>query len=592
MDAELAASLPVVRGEQVAIAGGRDGKHASDARTSALPEDQALLQSRVGRFGLVAGMLGFASLLFRVPAYVLHSHFDWSCFFEPSMAWHELSVVILLGGSLFASGKPRAVWVLRLVEAGAVIGSCFAYGAMGRALFFLKTAPHMADTGLSPAVVGLIVNAAMSYTVLARAVFVPSSPMRTGVVTLLAGGGFFFVVGVSSGGVDSFGYRNTVFGAGIGHLLWWSLSVGLAVAASRVIFGLRKEARMAQQYGQYTLAEKIGEGGMGVVYRARHALLRRPTALKLLPPERMGRLSLDRFEREVQLTATLTHPNTVRVFDYGRTPEGIFYYAMEFLDGETLQDIVDATGPMPPARVAHVLRQVAGALVEAHDAGLIHRDLKPANVMLCTQGGIDDFAKLLDLGLAHDAREPKLGKSRAVDRGDRGDRGGTERTVSVDAQPFPSGTPLYLAPEAIQANGQVTARSDLYALGAVAYFLLTGREVFSGATSVEVFAKHVWSPPELPSTLLPLGTLDDARARGLELLIMSCLEKEPAARPESARELLGRLDESGIPAWKEADAHAFWTARATVVRAHRQKQLAAFTPPAHRTLAIDFAGRG
>ena len=174
---------------------------------------------------------------------------------------------------------------------------------------------------------------------------------------------------------------------------WCGVALAISTVGSRIIFGLRAEADKVKRLGQYALEEKIGEGGMGIVYRASHAMLRRPTAIKLLPPEKTGEESLQRFEREVQLTARLSHPSTVAIFDYGRTPEGVFYYAMEFLEGLNLQELIARYGRQPPGRVIHILQQVSGALTEAHEHGLIHRDIKPANIILTERGGMPDVAK-------------------------------------------------------------------------------------------------------------------------------------------------------------------------------------------------------
>ena len=265
--------------------------------------------------------------------------------------------------------------------------------------------------------------------------------------------------------------------------------------------------------GPYTLGEKIGEGGMGVVYKAHHAMLKRPTAIKLLPAERAAGRDLERFEREVQLTSTLTHPNTISVYDFGRTQEGSFYYAMEYLEGRDLQVLVDESGPQPPARVAHLLAQVCGALAEAHGVGLLHRDVKPANVVLCERGGMRDVVKVLDFGLIKEF----------------GSRSGETPRTEANAI---VGTPTYLSPEAVTAPEEMDGRSDLYAVGALGYFLLTGAPPFSGKTVVDVCCQHLHAEPEPPSRRTVASIPVE-----LEQLILSCLAKSPAERPHDAASL-------------------------------------------------------
>jgi len=339
------------------------------------------------------------------------------------------------------------------------------------------------------------------------------------------------------------------WGGATGLTFSWLMAVLLATGASRVIYGLRREAREARRLGQYTLEEKLGEGGMGIVYRARHAMLRRPTAVKLLPPDRAGEASLARFEREVQLTASLTHPNTVTVFDYGRSSDGIFYYAMELLDGASLESVVAVAGPLPPDRVTHVVYWVASALSEAHQVGLIHRDIKPANIMLCRQGGVDDVPKVLDFGLVKD-----------LDRG---------TDISLTQGNIIAGTPLYLSPEAITAPETMDGRSDLYSLGAVAYFALTGTHVFGGRTTVEVCASHIHATPELPSRRIGRRVPED-----LEAVLIECLAKQPAKRPATAGELCRRLEAcASFGHWTPEKASAWWRehAAATKARSHQDQ---------------------
>lgn len=316
----------------------------------------------------------------------------------------------------------------------------------------------------------------------------------------------------------------------VGSLLSLLLASGLAV--SRVISRLHRQMEAALKLGQYTLTEKLGEGAMGVVYKARHAMLRRPTAIKLLPHGVGGEERFARFEREVQMTSQLTHPNTVVIYDYGRTDGGVLYYAMEFIDGITLDTLVTIYGPLPAGRVVWLLRQACGALSEAHEAGLIHRDVKPGNLMVCIQGGTVDFVKVLDFGLVKE-------------RGDEGADLSQPGTVM--------GTPLYMSPEAIRSPDSVDARSDLYSLGAVGYFLLTGGPVFESDNVVDICRQHLYDEPVPPSQRAECPV-----PNSLEAVILRCLRKDPAQRFPSARRLAEALEACEVPAWTQAEARRWW----------------------------------
>jgi serine/threonine-protein kinase len=320
--------------------------------------------------------------------------------------------------------------------------------------------------------------------------------------------------------------------------LWATFTVVLATLISNVTFHLRRSVARARRLGQYTLLEKIGQGGMGVVYRAEHEMLRRPTAIKVLPLRSAGEQSLRRFEREAQMTARLTNPHTVSIYDYGRTPEGAFYYVMEYLDGVDLERLVRETGPLPPGRVVHILMQVCEALAEAHGAGLIHRDIKPANILLSDRGGVPDFAKVLDFGLVKELDE--------------------SRDARLTRENVLAGTPNYLAPETLDAGSSPDPRSDLYALGAVAYYLLTGAPLFEGG-AIQVIQSHLQAVPQTPSARLgrPLPGK-------LERLVLECLEKDPNLRPESAKALMDRLAAcDDVEPWSADEARRWWKERKT-----------------------------
>lgn len=388
------------------------------------------------------------------------------------------------------------------------------------------------------------IQLSMTYVLLARGVLLPSSGRRTLLVAVAA---------LVPAGLVGTWLRVNAPGEAAGDWLLhgWIVFRNLAVTgflatlASQVIYGLRKQVQTSARIGQYVLREKLGEGGMGVVYRATHALLRRDTAVKLLLPNRVGALDLARFEREVKLTAQLTHPNTVAIFDYGRTPDGVFYYAMEYLDGGDLEQLVSYAGPLPPARVVWILEQICRALSEAHALGLIHRDVKPGNVLLCERGREGDVAKIVDFGLVKDLNasdDSRLTKDQAL-----------------------TGTPLYLAPESITSPDAVGARSDLYALGALAYFLLVGRPPFKAGSIVEICAAHLHKPASPPSEERP------GISPALDAAILRCLEKSPDARFANADELRTALLASGSgDGWNAESASAWWREHRAPFRAHTQ----------------------
>jgi eukaryotic-like serine/threonine-protein kinase len=394
----------------------------------------------------------------------------------------------------------------------------------------------------------------LAYCLIARAAVVPSSAKRTLFVCLFVcvpvWVATFWVHTLADRQGESLrlhyqGEQSRPF-----HFLLWgvffsTMSTGLATFVSHVIYGLQRQVQRARRLGQYTLETQIGEGGMGIVYRARHALLRRPTAVKLLPKERAGVAAVARFEREVQATSQLCHPNTVAIYDYGRTPEGVFYYAMEYLDGIDLQDVVDADGPQSPGRVVHLLRQIGGALGEAHARGIVHRDVKPSNVVLCERALLGDMAKVLDFGLARDLEAPQTALS---------------QTGAI------TGTPLYMSPEQVQGH-PVDGRSDLYAVGALGYFLITGQPVFAGKSVVELCAQHLHAQPVAPSLRAPFVVPEK-----LEQVLLCCLEKDPANRPASARALLAALDAcDDCPRWTEEDAFSWWRERGNAIRASKRQ---------------------
>jgi eukaryotic-like serine/threonine-protein kinase len=330
----------------------------------------------------------------------------------------------------------------------------------------------------------------------------------------------------------------------LSHVVQNGVCVVLAMIGARTMYRLGKDVTRARELGSYRLEERLGQGGMGEVWRASHRLLARPAAIKFIRPDALAglygenaRQVLKRFEREARATASLSSAHTVNLYDYGVTDAGAFYYVMELLDGFDFDELVRRFGPLPPARIVHLIAQACESLEEAHRNGLIHRDVKPANLYLCRSGTRCDFVKVLDFGL--------------VVR----DHSANEHESRLTLPDHAAGTPAYMAPEV--ASGQaIDGRADLYSLGCVAYWLATGQHVFEGRSAYEIVSRHLHEEPEPPSrrgaTALPPE---------LDAAILRCLEKSPDRRPAGARELARSLRRVPLAdQWTDDEAEAWWSA--------------------------------
>jgi serine/threonine-protein kinase len=344
--------------------------------------------------------------------------------------------------------------------------------------------------------------------------------------------------------------------AGLALLAGGGLGAGIAARVfARTRERLEQELADSRRIGNWKLEEMLGRGGMGEVWRASHVLLPRPAAIKFIRPEALGagdpesaRKAIQRFRREARAVASLTSPHTIEIYDFGVAEDGSLSYVMEFLDGLDLETLVKRYGPLAPARAVYLLRQVCISLAEAHSEGLVHRDLKPANIYACRKGIQHDFVKVLDFGMVADL------------------------TGKVDGAPTTDigGTPAYIAPEIVTGHG-CDGRSDLYSLGCVANFLLTGQTVFAGKTTPEQLRHHIHSRPEAPSRRAP-----HAIPRELDLVILACLAKSPDDRPRSAAELSKRLSACDVgPAWTPGQAMEWWTSRAKDAASSTQARVGA-----------------
>lgn len=423
--------------------------------------------------------------------------------FAPGSPIHYSVVGLLFAafGFWLRSDRPRSMAWLRRFEVGCFSANAFLIAAL--LVYDLSTMPGQYVR--TPIDIALGHSLYWCLLIVMYGVLVPNTARRTaqGLVLLFVASFAADVWGIVVGNLPS--------EVALEVLVLRALTVGAAAVITA--FGSYRYERIvvleaeARALGQYQLGKRLGSGGMGEVYLAEHRLLRRPVAIKLVSPEQAGSVeAVARFEREVQATAQLSHPNTVQVFDYGRADDGTFYCVMEFLPGEALDTIVERDGAMSPGRAVRVVSQLCGALAEAHARGLVHRDVKPSNVMLCERGGVPDVAKLLDFGLV------------IARRGASADARLTSAGVVV-------GTPEFMAPEQCgDDDAAIGPASDIYALGALTYYLLAGRSPFAGRGAMQMLAAHLYEAPEPPSTYA------SGIAPALDAAILRCLAKASADR--------------------------------------------------------------
>jgi serine/threonine-protein kinase len=369
------------------------------------------------------------------------------------------------------------------------------------------------------------------------ALFIPNTWQRAAVVMGAMGAVPVAIMGYLYWTVPAFGSLAAsapYHGFISGQILIMAIAVMVGIVGVHTIGTLRREAFAARQLGQYRLKKRLGSGGMGEVYLAEHQMMKRPCAVKLIRPEKAGDpRMLARFEREVRATAKLSHWNSIDIYDYGRTADGTFYYVMEFLPGHNVGEIVEEYGPIPPARSVYLMDQVCSALHEAHGIGLVHRDIKPANIFCAYRGGVFDVAKLLDFGLAKPTLE-------------------TNTHAQLTMEGTVTGSPLFMSPEQASGDDSVDARSDIYSLGAVLYFMLTGQPPFMSDNPLKVMIAHASqevAPPRQVNPAIPVE---------IEEIVLRCLEKDPEHRFQDVAELQRALRELVLDEVWSSDMAAEW----------------------------------
>jgi hypothetical protein len=496
-----------------------------------LPED--LLREASRRLGvvcLISACVWSANLLLlnfvyavpgTIPADRVASYWKWESLYDLVIT---ANVIVSLGLFWFTRRRKVDPHVVLDIALGYEVFTAFSVG-------LLDYAEQGPTEGVSWIAVIILLFAPM----------IPATPRKTLITALLAATmGPVGAVIWKALGVEPVTFRQIVVLSIPNYLC-----AAVAPVVSHLITRLGREVRQAREMGSYVLGELIARGGMGEIWQATHRFLVRPAAIKLIKPEVLGTGSPDqakvlvqRFRREARAAAALHSPHTIQLYDFGVASDGTFYYVMELLNGMDLQSLVSRHGPLPPARAIHILQQVCESLGEAHDRGLVHRDIKPANIQICRRGRDCDYVKVLDFGLVKryaPSETPELGLT----------------TPNMIA-----GTPAYLSPET--ASGEpLDHRSDIYSLGCVAYWMLTGRQVFEAENVMQMVARHIQAVPEPPSLhgAFPIPS-------PLEEIVLACLAKRPSERPSSAWELADRLAQCGGElTWTREDARRWWETR-------------------------------
>jgi serine/threonine-protein kinase len=456
-------------------------------------------------------------------------------FFQDFANWAPGAITILVSLLVYVIVRTHTLPPAKLMDVGLVLGAVSSFGiAMAEFWGVYSQAPYHDDDFFGLSWVGVWM---LSYSVI-----IPNRPAKTLLSLIVSASSVSIVIGLSMR------YAGTSIPVGPGPFFFgtifpYLIVTGMAYVGARVVYRLGAAVSQARELGSYRLIEILGRGGMGEVWRAKHRMLARPAAIKLIRPEALGESSIEdqktlqgRFEREAQATASMRSPHTIELFDFGISQSGTFYYVMELLDGVDTESLIRRFGPIPQARTIHVLQQVCDSLAEAHEAGLIHRDIKPANVYVCRYGREVDFVKVLDFGLVKSQREPE------------------DADVRLTCPRTAGGTPAYMAPEQVLGDRPLDGRTDLYAVGCVGYWLLTGHLVFESETVMKTLMHHARSEPSPPSESSELEI-----SPALDRVILTCLEKDPGRRHQNADELSRALAKcESADDWTREQAHRWW----------------------------------